>query len=147
MEPPTSAATRFSSGEKSISTMGSSAATAQTRGESKAVKRPRKLASHEVAGSGLEIYFRRGATMERWSFSTVHSGRILCLCGHPATLWLANFQLSLMGRKSRAMNPFRRCAFPPRHCGEGVLKRAFRLNGKILLSLRRLANGFIAFTS
>ncbi|HXR47628.1 MAG TPA: hypothetical protein VN784_09330 [Candidatus Limnocylindrales bacterium] len=45
------------------------------------------------------MYFRRGATMERMSFSTVPSGRILFSCGNPATLWLANFQLSLPGRE------------------------------------------------
>jgi hypothetical protein len=45
------------------------------------------------------MYFHREATMEYRSFSSVLSGRIFS-GGNPATLWLANFQLSLPGRKT-----------------------------------------------
>jgi hypothetical protein len=38
-------------------------------------------------------------------FSIVLSRRISFLRGNPATLWLANFQLSLSGRKSNVKNP------------------------------------------
>ncbi|HEY1718413.1 MAG TPA: hypothetical protein VGH42_09005 [Verrucomicrobiae bacterium] len=65
----------------------------------KAAKRQRKLASYAVAGFGLEIYFRRGATVEDCLFSIVLSGRISFLRGNPATMWLANFRLSLWDEK------------------------------------------------